>query len=390
MLNQSFEDFELIICDDNSEDDSKDIISEFARRDSRISFWSNDRRLGLFGNYNQCLKRASGKYIKPFAQDDVLSPVALKAMRQVLEDHAGVVLTSCASNLIGGNGEPITNTQAAHPPSSIPRGQPVPGALVIYRSLVPINNFIGEPVRVMFRKYAAGEGFSEKYNHLGDLEYWLRILRLGHYYFLNQELCSFRMHSASQSAANARTMLFAPDVLQLAEVFRLETEAAGFTRDNYIAQCIVQLGGHVAYLDETGELLESEVAEAGYPDQDEQHLNAAFRQLSFHCLRLIGKQKPNESRVQDDYHLAHLVRYRERALRNLLRSRSWRWTRFLREFKRRLRRETAEEKLLEAMELQSNRLIRSLLYLRYLREKILSVRASTSWRITSPLRLLKL
>lgn len=255
--------------------------------------------------------------------------------------------------------------------------------------LVPIDNFIGEPVRVMFRKYVAGEGFDEKYNHLGDLEYWLRILRLGQYYFLNQELCTFRRHSASRSSANARSMLFAPDVLRLAEGFRSETEAAGFTRDNYIAQCIVQLGAHVAYLDEAGELRESEIAEAGHGDRDTPELNAAFRRLTFHSLRLIGKQKPHESRLPGDYHLAHLVRYRERALRNLLRSRSWRWTRFLRELKRRVKGETEEKPLLEAMEAQTNQLIRSLLYLRYLREKVISVRGSASWRLTSPLRLFK-
>src|SRR5438128_638658 len=87
VLAQSYSDFELLISDDSSDDASPEIIDCYARLDRRISHWRNQSRLGLFANYNQCLKRASAKFIKPFAQDDVLDPAMLKETVGVLESH---------------------------------------------------------------------------------------------------------------------------------------------------------------------------------------------------------------------------------------------------------------------------------------------------------------
>lgn len=387
VLNQSFEDFELIICDDASEDDSQAICSRYARQDSRISFTVNEHRRGLFANYNQCLKRATGKYIKPFAQDDVLFSDALRALRRTLEDHHSVVLASCASKLIGERGEPLANAVWDQPPEAIPHFQPVPGSLVIRNSLMPVSNFVGEPVRVMFRRYVAGSGFDERYNHLGDLEYWLRILRLGSYFSVNQELCAFRKHTCSRTSVNMRKLLFAPEIVRLAEEFWPEAESAGIPREEYIEHGIMQIGEYVAYLSEIGELKESEIAD---PDQacfENIELNAAFRKLAFRSLRMIGRQQQYDSSPEDrQSNLVHLVRSRERALRNLLRSRSWRWTRFLRETKRHYSRQKFDEKLLEVMETHSIELAGSLQYLRYLRKMIIAIRRSASWHVTSPLR----
>src|SRR5262249_45554876 len=70
-LSQDEGNFELLISDDCSSDNSFDIITSFARADSRIIHWKNERRLGLFANYNKCLSRACGKFIKTYAQDDL-------------------------------------------------------------------------------------------------------------------------------------------------------------------------------------------------------------------------------------------------------------------------------------------------------------------------------
>ncbi len=79
-LNQTYGDFELLISDDCSTDLTADIVQEFMRRDDRIHYWRNDSRLGLFPNYNECMSQCKGDLIKPFAQDDLLSPKALEIM----------------------------------------------------------------------------------------------------------------------------------------------------------------------------------------------------------------------------------------------------------------------------------------------------------------------
>lgn len=382
VLNQTFDDFELIICDDNSDDASREIIEDFSRQDARIKQFSNERRVGLFANYNRCLRQASGKYIKPFAQDDILFPNAIKTLRRVLEDHPHVVLASSPGGLIGAQGEAQANDFSPDFPSTLRRGRPVSGDVVIQQSLVPIRNFIGEPVRVMFRKVAGADGFDERYHHLGDLECWLRILRNGHCYFLEEELCSFRKHEKSRTALNIRELFFATDMLRLATDFASEAEEIGYNKERFLDRCVIDIGKHVSALEQKGERFS---CDSGEQSLDEHEI--AFRKLAYHSLRLIGRGEFSDS---SEYRLSHLVRHRERALRKILRSRSWRWTRFMRELKSKHRRSTLEEQLLATMDSESTPIVRDLIYLRYLRVKILSIRGSLSWMISHPLRLLKL
>ncbi len=72
LLSQTFFDFELIICDDCSSDKTVALIQSFAERDPRIKFFQNEKNCGLFENYNVCLGRVIGQFVKLFAQDDLL------------------------------------------------------------------------------------------------------------------------------------------------------------------------------------------------------------------------------------------------------------------------------------------------------------------------------
>lgn len=72
ILNQTLQDFELILIDDKSTDEnSKNIIGEYAKKDSRIVAIYNEVNLGLAGALNEGLKIAQGKYIARFDTDDI-------------------------------------------------------------------------------------------------------------------------------------------------------------------------------------------------------------------------------------------------------------------------------------------------------------------------------
>ena len=75
VLAQSWDDFELIICDDRSTDGSLDVAA--SRADGRIRILRNDRNLGFGGNWNRCLAATQGSYIKILPQDDLLHPDCL-------------------------------------------------------------------------------------------------------------------------------------------------------------------------------------------------------------------------------------------------------------------------------------------------------------------------
>ncbi|MDO8515110.1 MAG: glycosyltransferase family 2 protein [bacterium] len=75
VLGQNFNNFELIICDDCSRDNTAKIIKGF--KDSRIKYFRNKNNLGYPGNMEQCRKKASGDILYLMAQDDILEQGAL-------------------------------------------------------------------------------------------------------------------------------------------------------------------------------------------------------------------------------------------------------------------------------------------------------------------------
>jgi glycosyltransferase involved in cell wall biosynthesis len=71
-LGSSFANFELIVCDDNSSDDTVEIAKAYAKLDNRIKVFVNEKNLGDYPNRNKAASYAKGKYIKYLDADDML------------------------------------------------------------------------------------------------------------------------------------------------------------------------------------------------------------------------------------------------------------------------------------------------------------------------------
>lgn len=82
VLNQSLKEFELVIVDDCSTDNSKEVISRFS--DSRIRFYENETNIGMTKNWNKCVKLSRGEFICILGADDYVHPEFLeKCVRSV-------------------------------------------------------------------------------------------------------------------------------------------------------------------------------------------------------------------------------------------------------------------------------------------------------------------
>ena len=62
ILGQTYSNLELVICDDRSKDDTVKVIE--AIKDDRIKLFQNEKNLGMSGNWNHCLSKCSGEFIK--------------------------------------------------------------------------------------------------------------------------------------------------------------------------------------------------------------------------------------------------------------------------------------------------------------------------------------
>ncbi|MDP1417451.1 glycosyltransferase family 2 protein [Peribacillus simplex] len=104
ILNQTFFDFELIICDDGSTDNSIELIENLAAEDKRIKLLKNSRNLGLAPTLNSCLNEARGEYIARMDDDDISHPGRFEKQVTFLNNNLDYAIVGTSRNLYDQNG----------------------------------------------------------------------------------------------------------------------------------------------------------------------------------------------------------------------------------------------------------------------------------------------
>ncbi len=191
-LKQSYEHIELIVVDDASTDDSRQVVESFT--DPRVRFFENTVRLGLAGNWNKTLSFARGQVIRFLFADDYLAEHAIDRVVEVIRSHENVNLIFSAASIIDAQG---IQTRI-HQPYSNERY--LAGQDELKRCLAR-GNYIGAPSSVAVRTSALKESgkFDERLKLYADQEMWLRILAGGDAYFIPEPLVSVRQHEGSET-----------------------------------------------------------------------------------------------------------------------------------------------------------------------------------------------
>jgi glycosyltransferase involved in cell wall biosynthesis len=105
LMNQSYDNFELLLCDDGSYDQSRAIAHSFD--DPRVISWSDGRRLGIAARLNECIDRARGLYLARMDADDIAYPDRLAQQMAFLLDHEEVDLCGGGAMIFGKQGRPL-------------------------------------------------------------------------------------------------------------------------------------------------------------------------------------------------------------------------------------------------------------------------------------------
>lgn len=87
ILAQTYQDWELIISDNDSPDNTGAIARKYSEQDKRIRYSRNPKNLGANANYNRCLELARGEYFKWMAHDDWISPRYIEKCVEVLDNQ---------------------------------------------------------------------------------------------------------------------------------------------------------------------------------------------------------------------------------------------------------------------------------------------------------------
>lgn len=323
VLAQSYADFELLVADDRSTDSTWAIVEAYAKKDSRIRAWRNESNKGLFANYNECIFRSSSPLIKLFAQDDLWQPTILERMFLSFEQYPDVAMIACNRTWIDEAGREIPLNQEFTETGSID------GFEVIRRCLTKLVNWIGEPSTVMFPKKFAGTGFQTAYYHLGDLEYWIRILLNGQFVFVNEPLCKFRRHPASTTNKNLTGLLFAIDMLRLVDACEDLLPRWDRNAEDLKLQSMCTVASYVRTLLARGDVsLEALLNQQPIDESSARRLVEEYKTLAFYSLiSASGREEAWTARLAvKETELMQV----EQDLANVLESRSWKSTSLLR------------------------------------------------------------
>lgn len=196
ILKQSFKNWELIIADDGSVDNTPQIVKEWENKDARIVYTRSEVNQGISKNYNRGLRMAKGEYVAMLDDDDPwCDGEKLQKQVEFLDknpDHVG-----CGAGMI------VVDD----------------GGKEIYRYLKPETDeairkkmLFGNPMAnstTMFRR-AAGEKagwYDETTRYSGDRDFWLKLGLTGKLRNLPEYFCYYRMANDNTSIKRIRPHL---------------------------------------------------------------------------------------------------------------------------------------------------------------------------------------
>lgn len=141
ILNQTFTDFEFIIIEDCSTDNSKNILLELAKEDERIQLIVKDKNEGTEGfikNLNLGLTTAKGKYIARMDADDLSLPYRLERQFQFLENNSKIFMVGSNIELINENNQTLRVMKA--PESDEKIQQDMPKKISMFHPVIMFRN----------------------------------------------------------------------------------------------------------------------------------------------------------------------------------------------------------------------------------------------------------
>jgi glycosyltransferase involved in cell wall biosynthesis len=186
-LAQSFSDFEFLILNDGSTDNSLTILREFETRDQRIRVISRENR-GLNRSLNELVSAARGQYLARMDQDDVCMPLRFQRQLEFLEAHPDHVAVGGWIIQMNEAGLPIGIIKCPCEHSEIDEAN-----LKGYCSVWHPTALIRKDAMV------AVEGYRDEFDSAADLDLWLRLAEIGNIANVPEIVLRYRLHGGSTS-----------------------------------------------------------------------------------------------------------------------------------------------------------------------------------------------
>ena len=205
ILAQTFRDFELLVIDDASTDESANIVREIV--DSRVHLLQNERNLGPAASRNRALDVARGKYIAFFDSDDLADSRWLETELKFLTDNSQYKGVGAWCETIDAEGN---STGIACGYGNAPDRLP---ATMLFYNCLPTSTLLLEKAAIAGLRFRAGMAVAS------DYDLWVRLLEQFAFFVLPKALHHYRVHAEN---VTHRKRHMADDCLRQIMVVQLE------------------------------------------------------------------------------------------------------------------------------------------------------------------------
>lgn len=160
ILNQTLKNFEFIVIDDGSEDNTFEIIKQYAKKDKKIRFFKNPITIGLTKSLNRAIKISTGEFIARTDVDDIALPKRLEIQLNFLLKNPDYAFCGC-NGIIKQNGQKILNFFEINE---------------IRKNLIVKNCFAHPTILIRKRIFEKYGYYNENYRYAQDYELWCRLI----------------------------------------------------------------------------------------------------------------------------------------------------------------------------------------------------------------------
>jgi glycosyltransferase involved in cell wall biosynthesis len=199
VLGQTFGDFELVVLDNASTDETPQILASFD--DPRLRVLRNDAVLPIAENWNRAVAASAGRFVKVVCADDLLHPDCLRRQYEVLATDPSIALVCARRDMINETGEVLAPNRGLR--GLVGRHE---AGAVIRKVVRHGGNPLGEPGGGLFRRaqFDAVGGFDPRWKFPMDLALWIGLLGHGDFFGQRESLAAFRIGRDSLSARAQR------------------------------------------------------------------------------------------------------------------------------------------------------------------------------------------
>ena len=215
ILAQSFTDFELIISDDCSTDETGKICKKYEQKDIRVKYYCNESNLKMPGNLNAAIKRASGKYIANLHDGDVYRADLIEKWLKVIRMDDEVLFVFNQYESLDENGKPVCIFD--HKLNEVNDGIVIREYFYRTLSSAPWGT-------VLARKdaYERFGYFDAQYGFISDVEMWMRLSTKGKVGYVSEPLIQLTPREKNHKYFLPEATLFYLNLLILYRYYQKE------------------------------------------------------------------------------------------------------------------------------------------------------------------------